>query len=58
MKEITSELNQGKAEWVKNSVIIGERNRVVIEDVQAVMNDGCRKIAILYGNRAEITWLY
>ncbi|XP_057817382.2 uncharacterized protein LOC131030542 [Cryptomeria japonica] len=49
-KQITSELTEGKSKWVKNSVIIGERNRVVMEELRAAMNDGCQKIAILYGS--------
>ncbi|XP_057817392.1 uncharacterized protein LOC131030546 [Cryptomeria japonica] len=48
-KEITSEFEE-KSEWVKNSVIIGERNKVVMEELRAAMNDGCQKIAILYGS--------
>ncbi|GLJ29963.1 hypothetical protein SUGI_0592310 [Cryptomeria japonica] len=49
-KQITSEFSQGKTKWVKNSVIIGERNRVVMEELRAAMNDGCQKIAILFGS--------
>lgn len=49
-KQITKEWNQGKFELGKNTVIIGERNRVITEELRAAMKDGCRKIAILYGS--------
>eukprot|EP01018_Ginkgo_biloba_P001865 Gb_29130 [translate_table: standard] len=48
-KQITSELTDGTTELMEKSVIIGERNRVAMEELQGAMRDGCKKIAILYG---------
>lgn len=48
-KLLTSELTDGTTDLVEKSVIIGERNKVAIRELQGAMHDGCKKIAILYG---------
>ncbi|CAJ2636829.1 unnamed protein product [Trifolium pratense] len=48
-KRLTSELTQNTADVEEKSVIIGERNRVAIENLKSAMDKGQNKIAILYG---------
>jgi len=48
-KQLTSELTFGTTDLVEKSVIIGERNKVVMRELQGAMHEGCKKIAILYG---------
>lgn len=48
-KLLTSELTDGATDLVEKSVIIGERNKVAMRELQGAMHDGCKKIAILYG---------
>ncbi|KAK2350239.1 hypothetical protein P8452_14854 [Trifolium repens] len=48
-KRLTSELTQNTADVEEKSVIIGERNRVAIENLKSAMDKGNNKIAILYG---------
>lgn len=48
-KQLTSELTDGTTDVVEKSVIIGERNKVAMEELQRAMHKGCKKIAILYG---------
>ncbi|XXG45764.1 hypothetical protein AAC387_Pa02g0755 [Persea americana] len=48
-KRLTSEFTQVTAAIEERSVIIGERNRVATEAVQRAINDGHKRIAVLYG---------
>ncbi|KAF1882716.1 hypothetical protein Lal_00002896 [Lupinus albus] len=48
-KRLTSEFTLVTSEVEEKSVIIGERNRVAIEALQKAMDEGNKKIAILYG---------
>lgn len=48
-KSLTSDLTQNTADVEEKSVIIGERNRVAIENLRRAMDKGQNKIAILYG---------
>ncbi|KAL2629152.1 hypothetical protein R1flu_013838 [Riccia fluitans] len=49
-KQITTDLTDGASTLVENSVIIGERNKVAMEELQEAVRDGCKKIAIFYGS--------
>lgn len=35
---------------VENSVIIGERNRVAMDELRAAFKEGCSKVAVFYGS--------
>ncbi|MCL7041584.1 hypothetical protein MKW94_029991 [Papaver nudicaule] len=48
-KRLTSEFSQVTSDLEESSVIIGERNRVATLALQRAIDDGCNKIAILYG---------
>ncbi|KAJ8643172.1 hypothetical protein MRB53_004920 [Persea americana] len=48
-KRLTSEFTQVTAAIEERSVIIGERNRVATEAVQRAIDDGHKRIAVLYG---------
>ncbi|KAK8956915.1 hypothetical protein KSP39_PZI001515 [Platanthera zijinensis] len=48
-KRLTSEFTQSTAAVEEKSVIIGERNRVATEALQKAMDDGHKRIAVLYG---------
>lgn len=48
-KRLTSEFAQSTADVEEKSVIIGERNRVAIETLQKAIDDGHKRIAVLYG---------
>jgi len=43
-------LTDGASALVENSVIIGERNRVAMDELQEALRDGCKKVAIFYGS--------
>ncbi|KAL3687141.1 hypothetical protein R1sor_013450 [Riccia sorocarpa] len=49
-KQITTDLTDGASTLVENSVIIGERNRAAMGELQEAIRDGCKKIAIFYGS--------
>ncbi|CAK9227191.1 unnamed protein product [Sphagnum jensenii] len=49
-KQITTDLTDGASALVENSVIIGERNRVAMDELQEALRDGCKKVAIFYGS--------
>nr|NP_001303081.1 uncharacterized protein LOC106425793 [Brassica napus]ABP73257.1 unknown [Brassica napus] len=48
-KRLTSELTQGTSEIEEKSVIIGERNRAATEALKRVIEQGSKRVAILYG---------
>ncbi|OUZ99954.1 hypothetical protein BVC80_9069g70 [Macleaya cordata] len=48
-KRLTSEFTQVTADVEESSVIIGERNKVATEALQRAIDEGCNKIAVLYG---------
>ncbi|KAI3992548.1 hypothetical protein MKX01_022639 [Papaver californicum] len=48
-KRLTSEFSQVTSDVEESSVIIGERNRVATLALQRAIDDGCNKIAVLYG---------
>jgi hypothetical protein len=49
IKLLLYRLTQNTADVEEKSVIIGERNRVAIENLKSAMDKGNNKIAILYG---------
>jgi len=48
-KLLTSMSTCGMTNLMEKSVIIGERNKVAMKELQGAMHEGCKKIAILYG---------
>nr|AAY21212.1 unknown [Brassica napus] len=48
-KRLTSELTQGTSEIEEKSVIIGERNRAATEALKRAIEQGSKRVAILYG---------
>ncbi|KAI3417010.1 uncharacterized protein J3R85_014855 [Psidium guajava] len=48
-RRLTSEFTQVTADVEEKSVIIGERNKAAIEALRMAIDDGHRRIAILYG---------
>lgn len=48
-RRLTSEFTQVTADVEEESVIIGERNKAAIEALRRAIDDGHRRIAILYG---------
>ena len=40
---------EGVASMVEKSVIIGERNKAAIDELDAALREGCKRIAIFYG---------
>jgi hypothetical protein len=40
---------EGVASMVEKSVIIGERNKAAIEELDEALNEGCKRVAIFYG---------
>ncbi|CAM6124292.1 unnamed protein product [Calypogeia fissa] len=49
-KQISTDLTSGASSLVENSVIIGERNRVAMDELHQALHEGCRKIAVFYGS--------
>lgn len=43
-------LTDSTSSLVENSVIIGERNRVAMDELEAAFKEGCSKVAIFYGS--------
>ncbi|KAK1266846.1 hypothetical protein QJS04_geneDACA019361 [Acorus gramineus] len=48
-KRLTSEFTQVTTSVEEKSVIIGERNRVATEELRRAIDNGCNRIAVLYG---------
>lgn len=48
-KRLTSELTQGTSDIEEKSVIIGERNRAATEALKRAIEQGHKRVAILYG---------
>lgn len=49
-KQISSDLTDSTSSLVENSVIIGERNRIAMDELEASFKEGCKKVAIFYGS--------
>lgn len=49
-KQITTDFADSTSPLVENSVIIGERNRVAMEELRAAFKEGCSKVAVFYGS--------
>lgn len=43
-------LTDSASSLVEKSVIIGERNRVAMDELEAAFREGCSKVAIFYGS--------
>lgn len=48
-KQIATDFAENATLVVENSVIIGERNRVAMEELREALREGCKKVAIFYG---------
>lgn len=49
-KQITTDFADSTSAVVENSVIIGERNRVAMDELRAAFKEGCSKVAVFYGS--------
>ncbi|KAJ7540168.1 hypothetical protein O6H91_10G003700 [Diphasiastrum complanatum] len=49
-KNLTLESNDVAAAVIENSVIIGERNKIAMQEFEKALKDGHKKIAIFYGS--------
>eukprot|EP00252_Welwitschia_mirabilis_P012531 TRINITY_DN27639_c0_g1_i1.p1 TRINITY_DN27639_c0_g1~~TRINITY_DN27639_c0_g1_i1.p1 ORF type:complete len:444 (-),score=54.89 TRINITY_DN27639_c0_g1_i1:67-1398(-) len=49
-KTIVLDPNDGTTDTMANSVIVGERNKVAMEELHRAIKDGCSRIAIFYGS--------
>jgi hypothetical protein len=47
---LCASLTEGASSVVENSVIIGERNRVAMDELHEALHEGCSKIAVFYGS--------
>eukprot|EP00246_Nothoceros_aenigmaticus_P004384 TRINITY_DN15919_c0_g1_i1.p1 TRINITY_DN15919_c0_g1~~TRINITY_DN15919_c0_g1_i1.p1 ORF type:complete len:466 (-),score=53.15 TRINITY_DN15919_c0_g1_i1:31-1428(-) len=49
-KRISIDMADGTKSLMERSVIIGERNRIAMQELNGALSEGCRKIAVFYGS--------